>query len=201
MRCCRSVRAGAAMRADITGVALASRRSAVAILLDEVSDAGRGGQIVGDWPYGAAAGAVGRLGQRRDRPRARLRRRQSGDAGAPSVAILLASWRSPRSAAARLRNHRRLCRFETAPRRDGDGPGILRAASRDGTVGAFGGALRAHLLFDADATRRRWHRRPRHRGSPHWHDVQAVPCRKARERSPGGALAARGFQPARPSRM
>src|SRR5881394_2697292 len=86
---------------DYYGVALAGADDPLAtILLDELTEA-----------EGAPPCPVGRAGQRRDRPRARLRRRQSGDAG-PSLGRDPAGFDRARRRAPELRarGHRRLCR-------------------------------------------------------------------------------------------
>jgi len=130
------------------------------ILLERIAPKPRHGAGQHHRPHGAAPCPVGRAGQRRDRPRARLRRRQFGDAG-PSLGRDPARPDRARRAAPEFRAEV-LAALSPATRSPAasawrSGPAITnRGFHATGTVGCFGAAAAcAHLLgLDADATAR-----------------------------------------------
>ncbi len=165
-----------------------------------------------DRPSRAAAGAGGGAGQRGGGACARLRRCQSGDAGASlgrDPAGPLGAGRA--EGLLRARGDHRLCRRLRGhvPDRHGAAAGPLRdrlSRHRHDRRLWRGGGLRP-----APGPRRRGDGAgARHRRDPGGraqiavrHDVQAVPRRQGgAERAPGGApRAARVFEPGRPGRM
>ena len=144
------------MRARLLGVGLAGADDPLSDPARRSAGAGRRHRGQRDRPSVATAGIVGGAGQRRGRPRARLRRREPGDDRPSSVAILPASARAGRGARQfRPRGHRPPLSPATRPHA-GSACAAPRAITTagfhaTGTVGSFGAAAACARLLGLDA--------------------------------------------------